>query len=250
MKRIAIVILFILISTAFCFSSCQEKTKGNSDAYNPVVSLSGDVEDVVTYSFVDRLTATQSMNSIEFVDLYDMVSPMSDIDGALILTHSAKSVYINVECLPYYYLVVNSSGVVAAHSRLDLHSTVCELPLMSVSEIVFIAKDATDKNLTCVYPDKTTSLGLKVMFKAFGFTVQTTEAIEDDKYMAVACNFSAVPITSFLLGHDKVIVKTQNGVEIEVNRISKQQVRWNRGGLCLDSDEYGVNPIIEIDYLD
>lgn len=250
MKRIAtLVIILIIVGLLFSFSSCSLFSMGKQKAYDPTVALTGDVEETVAYSMAGLLDQ-KNMASVEFGELYSSVSPVGEIEGAFILTHSAKCVYINAESFPYYYLVANSSGVVSAHSRLDSHNAVCELPLISVDEIVFVAKEPTETNMICVYSDRTTTLGLKSTFKVFGFTHQTVETVDEDKYIAIACNFSAVPVTSFLLGRESITVKTKNGESFEVNRISKQQVRWHRGAFCVDSDEYGTNPIVEIDYLE
>lgn len=250
MKRVATLIFIIsVVGVLFCCSSCTQISSGKQEAFNPTVALTGDVEDMTTYSFIDSLSNSK-MASVDFSLLYSSVVPVGEIEGAFILTHSAKCVYINVESFPYYYLVANSSGVVSAHSRLESHNAVCELPLISVDEIVFVAKEPTEANMLCVYSDRTATLGLKSTFKVFGFIHQTVETVEAEKYIASACNFSAVPVTSFLLGRETITLKTKNGASIEVNRISKQQIRWHRGAFCLDTDEYGTNPIVEIDYLE
>ena len=244
-KRLVLAIIICGLLTTFC--ACDENNISiTRDTYSPDLVLSGDVEELSKVRLIDDNSNDLRLDAVELSDLVSKTKIVGELDGIMILTHGNKAIYINSASISEYYFVVNSSGVIRMFSRLETLSTIADLPLNSVSELVFCAKDSTDRCIKWDYKEKNDKISHKLLFRAYGLFIRASDAVENDKYSITTFNKSTVKLSVFLNDEKSGKVELNDGRIIDFDSNSEYTAYWNNGGLYLTEKEYRLNYIVKI----
>lgn len=244
-KRLVLVMLLCSFLMVLC--SCDETNISVvKNTYSPDLILSGDIEELSRIRLVDDNSSDLKLDAVELNDIVSRVNVIGELDGLMILTHGNKAVYINNASIPKYYFAVNSSGVIRLFSRLETLSDMADLPLDSVSEIVFCSKNPTDKCIKRVYKEQNERISHKLLFRAYGLFIRASNAVENEKYSITTFNKSAVKVSVFLNGEKSGKIKFNDDRSIAIDSNSTYTAYWNNGGLYLAEKEYKLNNIVEI----
>lgn len=250
-KFVVMVLILMIVCLLPLFSVACIEVRTYQANYDPSFYLSGNVENSIKY--MPPLTNGVELEKIELADVLKNVTPLGTIKKLLILTHGSRSILINEQSIPFYYLSVDSKGIVRLDSTIDLHKTKGSYPIVSLSEIVVLT-DVTS-GIKRVFDDRTDTVDYITFLKAYGMLVNTGNATAEYKYDLTVFVYKTASIKKLLGSYDSAVLKFEDGSSLEVNSESTQIMNWSNGGLRLASDKYSVSEsgshryaIVEIDY--
>lgn len=230
MKRLGkgLMIFAISIIVATFFFGCVE-VKITDNSFDSSFILSGNVEKAVKYMPVSELGL--SAERIELSDVIGSVTASGKIEKLLILTRGSKSIVINSECIPFYYLSVNSSGLVRLQTTLEAHNQTGIFPILSLSEIVVISDEGT--GIECVFNGKSVHVNYLTFMRTNGMLLSGGDATENDVFNLSLFSYRNVSVKNILGENQTALLHFEDGASFLVSKESTPLINWSMGGIRL-----------------
>lgn len=247
MKKVKEVSIIIAVICLLCclLVACDDTVvvvNGNDKTYDPTLILSGDVKETISYSPISDKGL--EWGSLELSEVISKADVLGEIKKVTIFTHGQKCLTINASSISEYYLVTSANGIVRLYSRLSSHQDVGSLPLMSLSEILISTTNGS--GITRIYDDKTNLVDYNTFLRAYRMLNKVNEAVENDKYELTTYNLLTVSVRKLLTNYDSAVLRLKDGTLIPIDKESKNQMHWSKGGLYLTKDY--TSPIVEVDF--